>query len=129
MKASSENGTMTTTTTTKEATNVGYQGQFCSNLGWILDATAAKHLWSTSLRTPYMMKLTPPYLNGYLAFKSRLEVVDAFKAFDYANPKQNCLEMFAAKPEYLLCPENFTISSRYTRYIAAWNVDQKFIMN
>ena len=108
----------------------GYQGQYCSNLGWILDQAGAKRLWSTSLRTPFMMKLSPAYLNGYLVFKSRLTVDSAaFKAYEYTLSKQNCLEMFETNPEYLLCPENFTIPSRYTSYIATWNLGQKFTIN
>lgn len=111
----------------------GYQGQYCSNLGWLLDQTGAKRLWSTSLRTPYMMKLSPAYLTGYLVFKSRVNLEsDGFRVIDVFTPnKQNCLEMFESSSyaDYLLCPENFTISSRYTSYIATWNLGQKFAIN
>ena len=117
-------------TPTSSTSISGYQGNFCSYLGWIIDQAGAKRLWTTSLRTPYMMKLSPAYLTGYLVYKSRIQVdLAAFESVDYSPTKQNCLEIFETSANYLLCPENFTIPSRYSSYIATWNTGQKFSIN
>jgi hypothetical protein len=98
-----------------------YKGQYCSNLGWLIDINAARRLWQTSLRSRFIMRISPAYLNGYLAYKSNLNHVNLFKYHDSVPQKTNCLKVFSAEPNYLLCAENFTISSRYTNYIATWN--------
>jgi hypothetical protein len=98
-----------------------YQGQYCSNLGWLLTINGAKRLWLTALRTNYMMRISPAYLNGYLAFKANLKHANLFEYHDSTPVKMNCLNVFETKPSYLLCAENFTIAHRYTNYIATWN--------
>lgn len=101
--------------------NNEYKGQFCSSIGWMLTMNGAKQLWMSSLRAPYMMKLSTAYLTGYLAYKANLKQVTLANYHDYVPTSLNCLEVFNQNPDYLLCAENFTLSSRYTSYIASWN--------
>lgn len=97
-----------------------YNGRYCSNLGWIISLDGARKLWETALNSPYMMKISPGYLNGYLAFKARLNYSDVFKYQDTLPVDKNCLKVFEKQPDLLLCAENFTISSRYSSFIAHW---------
>lgn len=97
-----------------------YSGQYCSNLGWIISLDGARRLWDTALGSPYMMKISPAYLNGYLAYKAKLNYSNVFKYQDTLPVDKNCLKVFDNKPDYLLCAENFTISSRYSSFIAYW---------
>ena len=98
-----------------------YKGQFCSNLGWMVTLNGAKKLWTTALRTSYMMARSPAYLNGYLAFKADLRPVNFFEYHEEIPEKLNCHKLIEAEPKYLLCAENFTVDSRYTNYMASWN--------
>ncbi|RNA28913.1 hypothetical protein BpHYR1_040069 [Brachionus plicatilis] len=98
-----------------------YSGQYCSNLGWIISLDGARRLWDTALSSPYMMKISPAYLNGYLAYKAKLNYSNVFKYQDTLPVDKNCLKVFEKQPDLLLCAENFTISSRYSSYIAHWN--------
>ncbi len=68
-----------------------------------------------------MMKISPAYLNGYLAYKANLKHSNLFKYHDLVPEKVNCLNVFETQPDTLLCAENFTIVSRYNNYIATWN--------
>jgi hypothetical protein len=68
-----------------------------------------------------MMKQTPAYLNGYLAFKANLTPKSLLNYYDSVPLTINCLKIFEKNPDSLLCAENFTLSSRYTSYIASWN--------
>ncbi|CAF0915097.1 unnamed protein product [Brachionus calyciflorus] len=98
-----------------------YNGKYCSNLGWIISLNGARRLWETALRSPYMMKISPGYLNGYLAYKAKLNYSNELRYHDSLPKDKNCLKVFESQPELLLCAENFTISSRYSSYIAHWN--------
>lgn len=99
---------------------IRYKGEYCSNLGWMITAEGAKKLWQTALRTEYIIRFSPAYLNGYLAFKANLKHVSLFKYYDL-EPKSNCLKVFQTNQNNLLCAENFTDNNRYINYIASWN--------
>ncbi len=113
--------TSNSNTTTKSNSQEVYKGKFCSSLGWMLTLDGAKQLWMTAFRTPFMMKQSPAYLNGYLAFKAKLKPKSLLNYYDSVPLKSNCLKIFENDPNCLLCAENFTLSSRYTSYIASWN--------
>jgi hypothetical protein len=100
-----------------------YTGRFCSSLGWMLTINGAKRLWMTAFRSPYMMKSGPSaaYLNGYLAFKANLTHKSLLNFYDSVPLRSTCLKVFEDNADRLLCAENFTLSSRYTSYIASWN--------
>ena len=100
---------------------VNYKGEYCSNLGWMLNYNAAKRLWLTALKSPFMMRLSPAYLNGYLAFKANLKHLNLFSYFDHVPLSYNCLTVFKNQPGVLLCAENFTITNRFSNYISTWN--------
>ena len=98
-----------------------YKGQFCSNLGFMLTMNAARQLWVTSLRTPYMLKMSPAYLTGFLVFRANFTPKNVLRYNDFVPIKTNCLSVFEKETDILLCAENFTLPSRYTSYIASWN--------
>ncbi len=99
-----------------------YKGEYCRNLGWLVTANGAKKLWQTAWRSQYLMKISPYYLNGYLAYKANLKHVDLFKYYDTVPPsKTNCLRIFQNNPATLLCAENFTNNNRFSSFISAWN--------
>ena len=100
---------------------LSYKGQYCSNLGWLISFNGAKRLWLTAQRTSYMMKISPAYLNGYLAFKANLKHSHLFKYHDSVPVDTNCLIKLENEPDTLICAENFTIKNRYNNYIATWN--------
>jgi hypothetical protein len=104
-----------------------YNGKYCSNLGWMIGIKAAQDLWEIGLRSPYMMRMSPAYLNGYLAYKGGFNFYNLFDMYDQIPQDKNCLQLFAEKPDNLLCAENFDVSNRYSNYIAFWNSGQSFL--
>ena len=72
-----------------------------------------------------MMRISPAYLNGFMAYKANLKHVNLFRYYDVMPntlaDKSNCLKTFQADPSTLLCAENFTNSNRFSNYISAWN--------
>ena len=99
-----------------------YKGEYCRNLGWLVTANGAKKLWQTAWRSQFMMKISPFYLNGYLAYKANLKHVDLFKYYDTVPAsKTSCLKIFQANPTTLLCAENFNNNNRFSSFISAWN--------
>lgn len=98
-----------------------YKGQYCSGLGWLLSINAAKKLWLTALSSPYIMRVIPAYISGYLAFKANLKHLSLFEYEDQMPLSVNCLKIFQLNANKMLCAENFTISNRYANYMATWN--------
>jgi hypothetical protein len=98
-----------------------YVGEFCSNLGWLMSLNAAKQLWLTALRTPFIMQRTSAFLNGFLAHKANLEQLNRLTFNDYFTQDTNCLKSFENDRNLMLCAENFTQGNRYASYIARWN--------
>jgi hypothetical protein len=98
-----------------------YQGQYCSSLGYLLSNNAAKNLWITALNAPYMMRVLPQYVSGYIAFKANMVHTNLFQYSDEVMMDTNCVKTFQSKPDTLLCAENFTIPNRYNNYISTWN--------
>lgn len=98
-----------------------YKGEYCSNLGWMISLVGAERLWRAALRSPYMMKISPAFLNGYLAFKASLKHESRFVFHDVVPEKANCLQVLDADRNLLACAENFTFGNRYNNYIATWN--------
>lgn len=88
----------------------------------------AKRLWLTAQKTPYIMKLSPAYLSGFLAFKANLSHTDWFAYQNTVPFHSNCIEVFEKDPKKLVCAEDFTIESRYSNYISTWNSPTQFDM-
>lgn len=105
-----------------------YDGEYCSNLGWMISNDGAKRLWLTAQKTPYIMKLSPAYLSGFLAFKANLSHTDWFAYQNTVPFHSNCIEVFEKDPKKLVCAEDFTIESRYSNYISTWNSPTQFDM-
>ena len=87
----------------------------------MISLKAAKRLWATALRSRFVIRVSPAYLNGFLVFKSNLNRASLFKTYDTIPGDVSCLKIFSKEPDYLLCNEDFTIKSRYTSFIATWN--------
>jgi len=99
-----------------------YKGEYCSNLGWLISMQGAKQLWLAALRSTYIMKISPAFLNGYLAFKANLKHSDQFVYQDMVPMNTNCLRVLEEnRMSMMACAENFTISNRYNSFISTWN--------
>jgi hypothetical protein len=82
----------------------------------------AKQLWLAALRSTYIMKISPAFLNGYLAFKANLKHSDQFVYQDMVPMNTNCLRVLEEnRMSMMACAENFTISNRYNSFISTWN--------
>ena len=98
-----------------------YSGQYCSGLGWVVSREAANKLWSTALRSPYLIRIMSSYLTGFLGYKANMNYLNLFDYEEMIPMDSNCLKKFQIEPEKLLCAENFTMHNRYANYIATWN--------
>jgi hypothetical protein len=105
----------------QQSSNDSYKGQYCSGLGWLVNKEAALKLWSTAFRSPYLVRIMPAYLTGYLGYKANLKHLHLFDYEEIIPFKSNCLKIIQSDPNKLLCAENFTMHNRYANYIATWN--------
>ena len=81
----------------------------------------AKHLWTTALKSRFVIRVSPAYLSGFLASKANLSLTNLFKSHENVPKEASCLKIFSSEPDYLLCNEDFSINSRYTSFMATWN--------
>lgn len=98
-----------------------YRGEYCSSLGWLISSDGAERLWFAALRSTYIMKISPAFLNGYLAFKANLKHLSLFTFHDMVPENTNCLKVLDVNKNLMACAENFTISNRYNSFMATWS--------
>ena len=67
------------------------------------------------------MKISPAFLNGYLAFKADLKHSSQFVYQDMVPKDLNCLKILEQSKNLIACAENFTITNRFNSFIATWN--------